>query len=279
MKVTKPCHDVKGLQNIIQDYDYLLCGSDQIWNPMDYNPLVLLGVNTSKPQIAYAVGTIAESESDKYIHIFQRMKKFLDQFQAISVRERSGKRIFEKYTSTTIDKVLDPTLLLDKRQWNKVRGVGVKHQPYLLCYFLGVTDKYKEYIKLIQTKHQLQQVIMITNTTERVGPSQWISLIAGAGAVLTDSFHGAVFSVIYEKEIYVVERCAPKSVWNPRKGSYPYGNMDRIVDLFESLKIEDRKLETKDDVNRCNRIDYSKVRLRLDQQRKQSIRWIKKQLT
>lgn len=291
MHVTKPCNNTGELKRLIQAeaYDYLICGSDQIWNPLAYSELLLLGIDTKAPKIAYACSTLGVMDEEKYAYVFEKMGVWWNQFQGISMRERSGKDIVSKYCEIPVTTCIDPTLLLPAKVWNRFRHQPMLHKkPYIFCYFLGEYRKYHAYIEYLKKKYQAEQVIMIHSSVveanrdytnaEHAGPMGLLNLLGNAAAVLTDSYHGAIFSVIYQKEFYIVSRIVPLVEWHPRKGHYPYSNPDRIGGLLSMLELEDRKLESLADIDSCREISWNKVRNHWKKARKESLTWLKQQL-
>lgn len=292
MRITRPCNDLSSFQNYVDkwDVDYLFCGSDQIWNPLSYTKVFVLGIKTNAKKIGYALSTTSLESYKKYDAIYQKMSPYLKEFDAISVREESAKDIFRHYTDVPIQSVLDPTMLLSREQWDHVRKkTKRKKKPYLFCYLLGEDKEYQKHIIYIMKKHHLKQVIMIDSEYlsknniysyyGNIGPSKWLDLIANAGAVLTDSFHGTIFSIIYEKEFYSVERKIPASVWHPRKGTlWPYLNPNRMEDLLQTFHLSDRKILNCKEIIQCSEIDWMLVKKIWKIKRKKAIYFLKKSI-
>ncbi len=291
MHVTKPCNNAEELKRLVQyeAYDCLICGSDQIWNPLAYSELLLLGIDTKIPKIGYACSTLGVIDEEKYAYGFERMEPWWNQFQSISMRERSGRDIVSKYCDVPVTTNIDPTLLLSPKIWNSFKHQSIMHKkPYIFCYFLGEYRNYQEYIEYMKKKYQVNQVIMIHssiveanrdyNNVEHAGPVEWLNLIGNATAVLTDSFHGVIFSVVYQKEFYIVSRKVPIVEWHPRKGHYPYSNPDRISGLLSMLELEGRKVESIADIESCGEIHWNRVKKNWKKARRKSLMWLKQQL-
>lgn len=291
MHVTRPCNNAEELEKLVQTeaYDYLICGSDQIWNPLAYSELLLLGIDTKIPKIGYACSTLGVADEEKYAYVFEKMSPWWNQFQGISMRENSGKDIVSKYCDVPVTTNVDPTLLLSPKEWNRLRHQTIRHkEPYIFCYFLGEHRKYREHIEFLKKKYKVNKVIMVHSSIveangdytnmEHAGPLGWLNLIGDAAVVLTDSFHGVIFSVIYQKEFYTVSRKVPLVEWHPRKGHYPYSNPDRIGGLLSMMGLEDRKIESIADIELCGEIHWNKVKRNWKKARNKSLTWLKQQL-
>ena len=152
----------------------------------------------------------------------------------ISVREHSGGQIVKELINRRVSCHIDPTLLLSGGQWDKIANqYRVANNKYIFCYFLGkpteaILNKLREYKK----KNNID-VLSIWNGNDashnNVGPGEFLALIKRAEFVLTDSFHGTAFSVIYHKSFYTFSRNGVRE------------SMDtRVVSLLELLGLADR---------------------------------------
>lgn len=212
------------LESDVQKYDMYVCGSDQIWNPIFYdkcNPAYYLAfVDEHIPRIAYAPSIGINDIPAKYQVDF---KKYVDRIDYISVREQKGVELIKKYTNREAKLVLDPTLLWDSEEWNKlVRKPRRKDKKkYVFCYLFGDNDYYSEVISRIIEKTNCEIRIFPVNSrdlnpfyqqTINTGPIEFLSLIKNAEFVLTDSFHATVFSLLFGKSFYVLKRDLDQAV-------------------------------------------------------------------
>ena len=126
-------------EKVEKEYDFFIVGSDQVWNP-NFNRLTyvdLLSFVPPKKRISFSASFGIEKIPNKYN---EKIKEELSKFKAISVREDSGKKIIEELTGRKdIEVLVDPTMLLDIEEWNKVskRPEQLKNEKYILNYFLG----------------------------------------------------------------------------------------------------------------------------------------------
>lgn len=200
----------------VPEYDVYICGSDQVWNPMifeekTFDPAFFADFSDSGRRIAYApsfgISSIPENMRDM-------LKKYLDKFDCLSAREKQGEDIIREITGRESVTVLDPTLLPEKEEWAALAAAPAFREPYLLCYFITDGRKYGETVKTLSGKYKLpvislcgsRRVVPSTrNIVMDAGPREFLSLFANASVVCTDSFHGTVFSIIFEKTFFCFE--------------------------------------------------------------------------
>lgn len=272
----------RNLYKINKKYDIFICGSDQIWTPVSkiFNPYYYLGfVLSKKNKIAYAP-SIGVNNITKDYH--NKIKELLKSFNYISVRENNGKEILKKMTDKDIEVVLDPTLLLEPKEWNKIIDNKIENErKYVLCYFLEGKQWYIEYAKKIAKDKKIDlKVIYIDKEKSKkypkenmlvCGPQDFIEYIKKAYFVCTDSFHGTVFSILYSKQFVTLKRF---------KDENSNCQNSRLYNLLKKLEIEDRFIDEenieKNIENKC--INYELVHKKLEEERKNSIDYLKKSL-
>lgn len=218
MKLSKPYTPVTLIQTQVE-YECLVCGSDQIWNPSMNIPEFFLDFGTQRQRkVIYAASVGRENLTKRELKIYQQLMRHPDH---ISVREISAKVLLQPYTEKNISIVLDPTLLLDSKTWKEVmaeqRAVSEK---YVFCYYLGETQEKRAAatrfakrlgLKIVTIPYLLERVSKDDSVwgdfpLEGVGPEHFLRLIHDAEFVLTDSFHASVFSIIFRKDFWVFSR-------------------------------------------------------------------------
>ncbi len=232
----------------IDDYDLFIVGSDQVWNLdwFDHN-YFLEFVPNNKKKISYAASLGHSSLTEERKKYF---KNILPSFDAISVREKDAVDLLQPLTDKKVAWVLDPTLLLDKSDWDEIcpeRRIGKK---YLFCYFLGSDKRIRKLAKQYAKKHKLKIVTLphlcgIAKSDIGFGdyklydvtPNDFISLIKYADCVFTDSFHACVFSTIYNKNFYVFNRLGMENM------------VSRIYSLTELFECQEHFCDTDDKFN------------------------------
>lgn len=200
------------------EYGAFICGSDQIWSPLSphLSGFKFLSFAPRNKRIAYAP-SFGVSKIPAYNTAFVR-KKLLD-IDDISVREFDGAKIVKELTGRDVPVLLDPTMLLSGEQWRRIYQENVLHaQPdkYILCYFFDepnkrVVSKINEFANLKKLKIKVlfsSNKTFIENGAEFVsaGPLEFLQLVDKAQYVFTNSFHGCVFSVLFDKRFVAFGR-------------------------------------------------------------------------
>lgn len=249
-------------------YDLYIAGSDQIWNPSQpyaLAPYFLSFVSNGGKKISYAasIGIIDLSDKERY-----DFKRWLQTFDTISVRETSAVTLLKELVpDKQIFRMPDPTFLIDKNDWCKVLKEPNINRPYVLLYTLGWQKNLIRYCKKICRKLHMPLVVLSllqkrhgNYIIERTaGPQEFLGYIKNADFVITDSFHGTVFSLIFEvKNLYSY---VTKS--NQRGG--------RIIELLEQFNLQSHLLSSDldQDVDSLieNTLDRTSVKKKLLEQK------------
>jgi len=201
----------------LEETETCICGSDQIWNPNLFDPVFFLDFCSGKhvKTVAYApsfgVSSLQAHTDD--------IKKLLQGIQHLSIRETEGAHILNELTGQSAPVVLDPTLLLTAREWSCFVRENPP-EPYICCYFLGNTRLPEAFIANLQQNTHLKTINITTyrNPNSIQGESVWdaspgdfISLIANARYICTDSYHGTAFSILFGKPFFTFERFSNES--------------------------------------------------------------------
>jgi hypothetical protein len=214
--------------------DVHLTGSDQVFNPnRKYRDVYYLNFKKGNARkIAYApsFGVNQFSDEDK-----QYIKKMLTDFDVLSCRETDGAQQMSSIIGKTIPQVLDPVFLTSVEDWRSMETKPRINNKYVLVYSLKNTKISLDFAK----KHYPDHTIVLLSPNDLrfysgcehiyyPGPCDFIGLIDNAEAIVTDSFHGTAFSIIFEKEFKTI-------ITRPEVSS-------RIVSLLNSLGLEDHIL-------------------------------------
>ena len=258
-------------KNKIKQNEYFITGSDQVWNPLypEVTSLYFLTFVPKEKRIAYApsfgISEIPEEYKENY-------KKWLSEIKYISVREESGAKIIKELTGRDAPVLVDPTLLLTREKWLTI-AKPAKNKPkdkYLVTYFLGgVPKEYKKEIKKFAKNNQLKIINLgdIKETkTYITGPSEFLDYINSCDIIFTDSFHGTVFSILFEKPFVVYKRVGGSSMYS------------RIKTLLKMFKLESREYKKVKIDNSLFQINYSHVPKILEIERSKSYNYLKEAL-
>ncbi len=203
--------------NIAQEYDFFVVGSDQVWNP--YEPqkpeTVFLTFAPAAKRIAYAA-SFGVSEIPG--HLKKDFSKYLQEMAAVSVREQRGAEIVRELTGRNVPVLIDPTMLLTNEEWNSIsrRPIWMKenYPSYILSYFLGVIPEGVRH-RMIQLAEKWHLQIIDLMDERHLDwycsePAEFLYLVSHANLVYTDSFHGAVFSILYHRPFVICDRKAKR---------------------------------------------------------------------
>lgn len=198
-----------------EEYAAFICGSDQIWNAdaLYVDPQYYLQYAPANKRIAYApsFGRHSIAEYNRKL-----IGKYVKQIPYLSVREQSGVSIIQEIAGRDADCLLDPTLYFNKQDWINHLELPEKTEgrPYLLAYFLDEPSALaKACVEKIARENQWEIVVLPQqetadwfDRTEPAGPAEFVSVVANAAFVCTDSFHGTAFSLIMQVPFYTFER-------------------------------------------------------------------------
>lgn len=209
----------KDLISISDKYDIVVTGSDQVWNVVmgDYDDSFFLQWVTKGKKIAYApsLGGHAISESKYY----ERIEQWIKEFDYISVREKSSKVILEEIVEKEVPVLLDPTLLLEKEDWVGLIGERMIEEDYIFFYSWAYQEEETCKIVMQEGKRLGLKVYVIDASKfaikdaekwgfylcEKGGPLAFLNLMYYAEYSFVESFHGIVFSYIFEKNFWVLD--------------------------------------------------------------------------
>lgn len=268
------------LINISKDFYALVAGSDQIWNnnPKMKDKMDAYFINFDGPfkKISYAASFGDDAER---IHkSANKIIPWIKDFDSVAVREKEGQKFLKSYD---IDSVLtiDPTLLLSKQQWEQIeKKVNIK-EPYILYYSVDSKKYSIEVAKKISKEMRLPVINLVLHPKSEfsgfkylidVAPNEFLYLIHNAKFICTNSFHGTVFSIIYEKPFV--------SIFNEENGKIIPDN--RRTTLLKNLGLEDHMATISSNINigKLINYDYVSAKRKLEILKKDSINYLRNSL-
>lgn len=211
---TKRYNSLAELNADVPKCDAFICGSDQIWNPQHTRYDSVMELSFAKkagiPTYSYAASIGQDVLTDKDLSF---LKENIQGFRRISVREETAKDILEsKLGFENVLRHIDPTLLLDKEDWCKIESN--KHEEikgkYILFYPLADNPIVPSLLEKVRQKYNLPIVAMSRHLKKDPNvdiqlrmftPNDFIDLIDHAEYVVTNSFHGCVFSLLFGKKL------------------------------------------------------------------------------
>lgn len=262
-------------QQLLEDANAVVCGSDCVWYEKDYNSIFFLNFPKIKiPKIAYAPSLRDDIVSDPIYN--NKVARWTKDFSSLSTREKAGSKIIEEISGKKVETVLDPTFLISEKEWSRMSSRRLIKKSYVVMYIIGKSMCMESIISQIESVYPGRKMIWITmenndgypvgNGILNIGPAEFISLIRYADAVVTDSFHGTAFSIIFEKQFYAIKRIIDeKDV---------YDHDCRIKNILEILGINNYFFSNAK-IDIANRwIDYSCIKKKLISEKKKSIRYL-----
>ena len=269
-------------------YEVYIFGSDQIWRNnkfktfSGFDPVYWgkypLGDSYKKITYAASMGELNYKGQEAFI------KEHLNYLNSIAVRESNLKEVLEQFTKKPVSQVLDPVFLLNRNDWeslipqrkSKGKSMGEK---YLLFYQLNHSAVAKEFVNSLANSKNLRiieikgEVKLVTNpkkTKQYAGPLDFLELFKNASYIVSTSFHGVAFSIIFQKQFYAL------GMGN---------NSARVTSLLETLAIKDRYLTDENIVATQfeklseRTINYSDLNKNLEVQKALSANYLKKAIT
>lgn len=280
-------YEFDSIYKCLDQYKLFICGGDQIWN--DYKEKQNIKVYTLQfvpsgvKKIAYAPSMAILDTTSEFKQI---MRIGLNELDAISVREKKSVSILKLLTDKKIDIVVDPVLLMTKKEWEDVARENGRKDKYILCYLLGDSIEHRKSADIFARKIQMPILTfphIFFNVVRKCdllfgnihdyssGPREFLGLIKNAEFVITDSFHACVFSMIFETPFVVLER--------NKIGEK--GNMNsRIYDFLEEYHLENQLVTGKElvEMNDIPRVDYTYAHEHWDKRRKESLEYLERAL-
>lgn len=263
--------EIKNKEDIeLYNFGCMVAGSDQIWNPNifggEFDPYYFLNFTENIKKISYASSIGSYEFSQKQL---ETVKELLDPFSHISVREEFAKKeLLNVLDDKSIEIVSDPTMLLSKEYWSEFAQGDIKIQePYILVYLMSKYEEYEDIIIEYAAKHHLKIALVCFSDIKRkkvdyylrgLTPSEFLNYIKNASIVMTNSFHGTVFSIIFNKDFYSL---------------YFSKNPTRVENLLKKFELEDRIVREYNDVQKVSAINKEKVDKKYEEISQESRDW------
>ena len=197
-------------KKLTDQYDFFIAGSDQVWNPYytSGNETKFLNFASEEKRIAFSASMGVDHLPD---NVTESYRQGLNRFRSISVREDAGKKIIEELTGRKdIEVLVDPTMLLTDKEWEKVSEKPdiPYNSRYIFAYFLGGMGKRAAVIKSIAERYSCKiiDIYDMDSAFYTCGPQHFLELEKNAFLICTDSFHSAVFAFLFNRPFIVFDR-------------------------------------------------------------------------
>lgn len=229
------------------EYDIVITGSDQVWNITieDGDDAYFLPWVSTAKKVAYAPSFGAKNIL-KFASNPEIYKMYLKSFDYISVRENNGKKWIEELTGLDVPILLDPTLLLNQKDYDKITAtIPELPEKYIFYYSPGYSREINKLVNKISKKYNLPVIAFNSKSyfvkgmnfskfrlPEIENPSTYLTLIKNATLVITTSFHGTIFSTIFKRPFWTI------------KNGGMFADDDRVITLMQNLSLIDRLIST-----------------------------------
>lgn len=260
---TLPIRSQNQVKKVCKKYalEAVIVGSDQVWRAdyaMNFGYNYFLDfVPDSVVKLSYAASFgLADWRytKEQTCHI----KDLLQKFRGLSVREKEGVDLCEKNLGITVVQLLDPTLLLSTEHYNKIASPRLLDEKYIFVYWLG--DKSQMPTEILSSSKEDYQIVYLNlrDNKEQISIEDWLSYIKYSESVITDSYHGCIFSILFHKQFVLSKNVS--------------GGICRLSSLFALLGIED-KFD-----GQLYEIDYGKIDEKLIKEREKVTSYLIKTL-
>ncbi len=258
-------------KSCIDKFDAVIVGSDQVWRPI-YNQgqlenMFLRFISKDNPikRIAYAA-SFGTAEWEFTPEQTEECSELLSRFNAVSTRETYGIYLCRKYLNRDdVVCALDPTLLLNKEDYLSLcKDIPESKEKILYAYILDLTDDIKLQLENIAESKGVNLKIVRADDNCSLTVEEWLAMFRDAECVITDSFHGTVFSIIFHKEFY--------SISNTERGS------SRFTSLLSQLKLNNRLYNSVDEIKINPHTDWDIVYSKLNSIKNFSLDFLKNNL-
>lgn len=276
------CFDRHSINSISDYYDAVVLGGDQIWNPDNFSKAYFAFWEKNKQKVLTYSASAGKDNFQSYE--LRRIKKLLSKISSISVREENFCKILKNILNREdIENVLDPVFLLNKDEWENIAIAPKIDQKYIFAYLLNRDINSRREITLYAQKCGVKIITIPHGRGEYnfcdegfgdivrydVGPLEFLGIIKDAEVVFTDSFHGTCFSIILNKEFYVISNM----VDNTNKTTNA-----RLHTVLSMLGLMERMINVSNFRSYQGQIDYTDVEYELHIQKEKSKNWLHKAL-
>lgn len=253
----------------IAEFKTFIVGSDQVWKLSlpGLHYVFFLRFTSKSKRISYAA-SIGADEIPSYNR--KLLKKYLNGFNSISVREvKSVTLLTELDSNLVIRNVLDPVLLVGKEFWeNEIPKINIS--GYILLYFLDSFDNNIDGVNNIISQYPDSKILLVNTGIRAIhipgiqiinpSPLEFVRFILNSKAVLTDSFHGTAFSILFSKEFYTF----------PRSYKIYSGQKDRLASILGIFSCSDRYIEGDAIFSNIKPLDKTNMQSILERERNKS---------
>ena len=279
IKQTKKCETYENFYDLNQNANTFITGSDQVFrfgSDSSRNYQYLLDfADINRKKIAFSASFGIDKElflQETSPQIIEKMKRSLQSFDFISVREKSGVEICRDLFDVKAEWIIDPVFILDRAKWDELIENSTPHpsplpqgarenSPQIVSYVLDTNKEYKKASKYLSKQHNAE-VIELANSNESV--ENWLKAIRDCKFLITDSFHGMCFAIIFNKPFICLA--------NKKRGA------TRFESILEMLSIDYQCINNINEIYEKDcifKVDYEVVNKRISEERQRGLDFLK----
>lgn len=280
VKSKEYCKTPNDLARIASKYDLIVAGGDQIWNVkcQDAGKEFFLNFTKDVRKVAFSP-SLGGANISKYADDIEKYKEYLSEFEALSVREPNGQKWLQDLTEKNIPIICDPTLLLSQEEWMKWLPVPEVEGKYIFNYaFYHNRPETNKILQQISQKYEMPVFVIDYKSYdfyklssygikkyEMSGPLAFLGLMKNASLILTQSFHGTLFSALFNRTFWSYDVVGQH---NP--------DDDRAIAILNQLGLSNRYCIIDDILNEdlLKPINYDIVNEKIEELRKTGMDYI-----
>lgn len=275
INLTRKYNSFEELLEDVPQADIYCTGSDQVWNS-DWNKGIekafFLEFVENKPKISYAASFGKSKLDEDEIEI---TKEMLHKYKYLSVREKSAVNIINDLEIKDVEHVLDPTLMLNKDEWSKLKNDIKQKGKYILVYQLNTKNpEFDNYVKKL-SKVKKMPIIRVSNVLYQAfkygkfaycpSVNEFLTYFLNAEYIVTDSFHATGFSINFNKKFVSI---------------FPKKFSTRLQSILELTGLEERRVQDFNDFSIIDKnINYENVNKIIEKERKKSMNYLRKAIS
>lgn len=271
MKYSQPVTRDK-MQTVAGKYDIYIAGSDQIWDYKltNFDQTYFLNFPVKgKKKCSYAASIGEHVPPEQYRESYSRL---LSDFDKILVRESYGADIVNELTGKKPEVVCDPTLLLTAEEWSKLIKEPRIKGKYILVYQLGINKEIVDFARRLKQKTGYRIIyipfplvgLLKCRCEITIGPAEWMGLFKNAEYVISDSFHGIVFSLLFNRKFFA-------------KSDGHHKNR-RVEELLKLVNMTDRTMNHVTEEQLTEELDFTYANQQIDKFRLSSLQKLKEMI-
>lgn len=277
LNLTAPYTNKKDIETT--GFDAVISGSDQVWNPrltgsdMTYF-LDFVGKDVKKLSYAASIGL----NEDLFLEYKEVFEKYVPEFEAVSLREETHVPYIKSIVDGNKQVItsIDPSLLLTAGEYAQAFGLKeTQKEEYIFVFSYAYDPKLYDFANMLSLKTGYKIVALTfynagsfvdgASVLRNVPPVDWLQLFNDAKMVITDSFHGMMFSMIFNKPFYA---------YTPNRS-----NVARVTDVLKKFGLEDRKLTNIQSIKDVSfELNYAGVNQKIEAEREKSLQYLREQM-